>query len=118
MGFSHEHNDYRDFVLARFICLPEFADSATHFVENDANWNLLETLVIAPHPELSPEQQAVVADDFGMTDGNLHLPVRRAMRLYVLRMLHLDQSSLVPKIQQIVWLNREQAEIESPYIAQ
>jgi predicted DNA-binding transcriptional regulator YafY len=117
-AFSHEHNDYRDFVLARFISLPEFADSATHFVENDANWNLLETLVIAPHPELSPEQQAVVADDFGMTDGKLHLPVRRAMRLYVLRMLHLDQSSLVPKIQQIVWLNREQAEIESPDIAQ
>ncbi|NJA06959.1 WYL domain-containing protein [Methylococcaceae bacterium WWC4] len=117
-AYSHEHNDYRDFVLARFISLPEFADSATYFVENDANWNQLETLVIAPHPELSPEQQAVVADDFGMTDGKLHLPVRRAMRLYVLRMLHLDQSSLVPKIQQIVWLNREQAEIEASDITQ
>jgi hypothetical protein len=117
-AFSHEHNDYRDFVLARFISLPEFADGTTHFVENDANWNLLETLVIAPHPELSPEQQVVVADDFGMTDGKLYLPVRRAMRLYVLRMLHLDESPLVPKIQQIVWLNREQTEIESPDIAQ
>lgn len=117
-AFSHEHNDYRDFVLARFISLPEFADSATYFVENDADWNQLETLVVAPHPELSPEQQAVVADDFGMTDGKLHLSVRRAMRLYVLRMLHLDQSSLAPKIQQIVWLNREQAEIEAPDIAQ
>lgn len=113
-AYSHEHNGYRDFVLARFISLPELSDSATYFVENDADWNRLETLVITPHPELSPDQQAVIADDFGMTDGKLHLTVRRALRLYMLRMLHLDVSPLMPKIQQIVWLNREQAEIESP----
>lgn len=115
-AYSHEHNDYRDFVLARFISQPELAVNATYFVEHDADWNCVETLVIAPHPELSPEQQVVIADDFGMTDGKLHLTVRRAMRLYVLRMLHLDESSLVPKIQQIVWLNREQVDIEAPVI--
>ncbi|MGZ5781063.1 MAG: WYL domain-containing protein [Burkholderiaceae bacterium] len=116
-AFSHEHNDYRDFVLARFISLPELAESATYFVENDADWNRLETLTIAPHPELSPEQQAVIADDFGMTDGKLHLTVRSAMRLYMLRMLHLDESPSVPKIQQIVWLNREQAETALPVLS-
>lgn len=106
-AFSHEHSDYRDFVLARFVSVPELTDSALYFIDGDEDWNHFETLVIAPHPELSPEQQAVIADDFGMTDDTLHLTVRRAMRLYYLRMLHLDESPLVPKIQQIIWLNRD-----------
>lgn len=109
-AYSHEHDGYRDFVLARFISLPELTESAEHFVENDKDWTQFETLVIAPHPDLSHEQQAVIADDFGMVDGKLHLTVRRAMRLYYLRLLHLDESPLVPKIQQIVWLNKNQPE--------
>ena len=111
-AYSHEHSDYRDFVLARFISEPELTESAAYFIENDDDWNHFETLIIAPHPELSPEQRAVIADDFGMTDGKLALTVRRAMRLYYLRMLHLDESPLVPKIQQIIWLNRELSEIK------
>ncbi|WP_341326851.1 WYL domain-containing protein [Methylotuvimicrobium sp. KM2] len=109
-AYSLEHEGYRDFVLARFISSPELLENAEYFVENDQDWTQFETLVIAPHPDLSPEQQAIIADDFGMEDGKLHLTVRRAMRLYYLRLLHLDESPLAPKIQQIVWLNRDHSE--------
>ena len=109
-AYSLEHEGYRDFVLARFISSPELLENAEHFVENDQDWTQFETLVIAPHPDLSPEQQAIIADDFGMEDGKLHLTVRRALRLYYLRLLHLDESPLAPKIQQIVWLNRDHSE--------
>lgn len=105
-AFSREHGDYRDFVLARFVSIPELDGNATFGVEDDADWNHYETLIMAPHPGLSPEQQAVIADDFGMINGQLNLSVRRALKLYALRMLHLDVEHADPKVQQIVWLNR------------
>lgn len=106
-GYSHQHQDFRDFVLARFASSPELLESAKHDVKDDLDWNHFETLIIAPHPELSPEQQAIIADDFGMTNGQLQFPVRRAVKLYYLRLLHLDTPSSTPNIQQIVWLNRD-----------
>jgi hypothetical protein len=108
-AYSHQHRNFRDFVLARFTSSPELLERAEHVVEDDQDWNEFESLVIAPHPDLSPEQQAVIADDFGMADGQLRLSVRRAMRLYYLRLLHLDEPSSAPKIQQIVWLNRNRS---------
>lgn len=116
-GYSHQHQEFRDFVLARFTSSPELLENAKHDVKNDQDWNQFETLIIAPHPELSPEQQAVIADDFGMVDGQLRLSVRRAMRLYYLRLLHLDEPSSIPKIQQIVWLNHDCSTV-TPSVAQ
>ncbi|MBF6650092.1 WYL domain-containing protein [Methylobacter sp. BlB1] len=105
-AFSREHEDYRDFVLARFISTPELGENAASGVNDDVDWNRFDTLILTPHPGLSPEQQTVIADDFGMVNGKLHLNVRRALKLYVLRMLHLDVEHDDPKVQQIVWLNR------------
>ena len=52
----------------------------------------------------------MIADDYGMENGELHLTVRRALKLYYLRMLHLDEAQETPKTQQIIWLNRDQLE--------
>lgn len=102
-----EHKAYRDFVLARFVAPPELGEAALHFAEQDQDWQSYEALIIGPHPDLTPEQQSVIADDYGMEDGRLTLIVRRALKLYYLRMLHLDEASATPKIQQIIWINRE-----------
>ncbi|MDP1771242.1 MAG: WYL domain-containing protein [Methylobacter sp.] len=109
-AFSLEHQAYRDFVLARFLASPEMGVAALHSVEQDQDWQSFETLIIAPHPDLTTDQQAVIADDYGMEDGRLNLPVRRALKLYYLRMLHLDEALGTPKAQQIVWLNRDKLE--------
>lgn len=105
-AFSREHGDYRDFVLARFVSVPELDGSAAFGIDHDQDWHQIDSLLLAPHPGLSPQQQAIIADDFGMVDGRLNLQVRRALKLYVLRMLHLDTEHHDPKVQQIVWLNR------------
>lgn len=110
-AYSVTHQAFRDFVLARFLTAPELSEKALNFAEQDVEWQTLETLIIAPHPDLSLEQQTVIADDFGMENDTLVLTVRRALRLYYLRMLHLDGQPETPKVQQIVWLNR--AEFES-----
>ena len=110
-AYSQEHLAYRDFVLARFIASPELGEAALHAAEQDHDWQSVETLIIAPHPDLTPNQQVVIADDYGMEDGRLYLTVRRALKLYYLRMLHLDEVQETPKTQQIVWLNRDQLEL-------
>jgi len=109
-AFSREHGDYRDFVLARFVSVPELDGSAAFGVDDDRDWQQIDSLLLAPHPGLSSQQQVVIADDFGMVDGLLNLQVRRALKLYVLRMLHLDTEHHDPKVQQIVWLNKEDAD--------
>ncbi|MDP3529951.1 MAG: WYL domain-containing protein [Methylicorpusculum sp.] len=109
-AYSVTHQTYRDFVLARFLSAPVLSDKALHFAEQDEEWQTFETLTIAPHPDLSPDQQAVIADDFGMDNATLILTVRRALRLYYLRMLHLDGLPESPKVQQIVWVNRAEFE--------
>ena len=109
-AYSQEHQTYRNFVLARFIASLELGEAAHHAAEQDHDWQSFETLIIAPHPDLTPDQQAVIADDYGMEDGRLHLTVRRALKLYYLRMLHLDEAPGTSETQQIIWLNRDQLE--------
>jgi hypothetical protein len=101
-----EHKAYRGFVLARFVAPPELGEAALHFSEQDQDWQSHEALIIGPHPDLMPEQQAVIAVDYGMEDGRLALTVRSALKLYYLRMLHPDEPPATPKIHQSVWINR------------
>ena len=67
------------------------------------------SLIIAPYPQLTPDQQAVIADDYGMIGGKLNLPVRRALKLYYLRLLHLDEAPATSNAQQLIWFNRAEA---------
>lgn len=92
--------------------MPMLNECTAHFVGNDMDWPQFEIFVITLHPDLGPEPQAVVADDF--ETGKPHLTPRPAMRLYFLRMQPLDGLSLAPSIQSIVWLNREQFKTASP----
>lgn len=106
-AYSLEHEAYRDFVLARFLTQPELGVAALHTQTQDLDWHTFETLIITPHPGLTPDQQAVIADDFGMQEGRLNLTVRSALKFYYLRLLHLDETQGTPESQQIVWLNRD-----------
>jgi hypothetical protein len=109
-AYSLQHHDYRDFVLARFLDCPELGELSENSIDLDSDWQNYELLLIAPHPDLTSAQQAVIADDYGMENGILSLSIRRALKLYYLRMLHLDETSDLPKAQQIVLLNRENLE--------
>ncbi|WP_082922632.1 WYL domain-containing transcriptional regulator [Halothiobacillus diazotrophicus] len=103
-AFSDTHEAYRDFVLARMrgpvVLLTEqgIPDG------DDTAWHTLHEVAIVPHPELPPAQQAVIAEDYGMTDGRIVQPVRQALIPYFLRMMQIDPRRLDPdpRIQQIV----------------
>ena len=108
-AFSDTHGEYRDFVLARVRGMPVVLDEAGIGAERDARWHEKVQVIIAPHPALPPAQQAVIAEDYGMVDGQSVQTMRAALVPYFLRLMQVEpeREHPDPKVQQIVLGNRE-----------
>lgn len=80
---------FKDFSLARIQNTREVKpfplDSKT-----DRDWLESVNLVVVPDPSLSPAQRKAVELEYGMKEGKLKVPVRRAFLTYALRRLGLD----------------------------
>jgi hypothetical protein len=107
-AFDRGTGQFRDFVLGR-LSKPESAGEAQSRPEDDADWRAFVTLVIAPHPGLTPAQSRAIAIDYGIRGASASLRVRRALLFYALRRLGLDVApdARPPREQHIVLLNRE-----------
>ena len=84
---AHDAGDdtFKDFVIARLSRVTEAGTWHRHPAE-DAAWNRMVTLEIAPHPGLDPHQRRVIARDYGMdAKQRLLLKVREAVLFYVRR---------------------------------
>lgn len=104
---------FRDFLLARMLSIqghevPLNLRDIPWSKDNDAHWTTMVPLRIVPHPGLSSHQKAVVATDFGMVDGEVFFPVRRACLFYTLRRLRLLDELINPAEQQIVLYNKDE----------
>jgi len=87
-AFCHEHNDFRDFVLARILKI-SLEDGSTVDPATDTEWNQFVEAVIVPGADLSASQRRVIELDYGMERGRLILRVREALLFYFLRHLGL-----------------------------
>lgn len=107
-AFDRESDQFRDFVLGR-ISNPKQAGPRERDPAADAAWNSRVELHIAPHPDLTPEQQAATRLDYGITGDYLVLEVRQALLFYALKRLGLDTppGARPPQEQHIVLLNRD-----------
>jgi predicted DNA-binding transcriptional regulator YafY len=84
---AHDAGDdtFKDFLLARLSRVTA-AGAWQRVPEQDAAWNRMVTLEIAPHPGLDPHQRRVIARDYGMdAKQRLLLQVREAVLFYVRR---------------------------------
>ena len=110
-AWCHEHEDFRDFVIARFL---DIGGTRTAEVapQNDRGWHQQVTLRIGPHPRLSDGAREAIELDYGMLSGFVELTTRVCLSTYVERFLglDLDPSVVAPDRQQIVLLNREEVE--------
>ncbi len=106
-AWCEKNQEYRDFVLSRFRGTPELMDESEHGVEGDVAWNTTVTILIAPDPRLSAEQQSVVERDYGMEKGVLEVITRAKLVPYALKQLHIDPKEVLddPTAQQIVVTN-------------
>lgn len=106
-AWSEHHGAYRDFLLSRISGKVDLEGDCDRDSNKDWDWNNDVAVRIAPHPDLSAAQKAVVEQDFGMTHGMLETRVRVALVPYFLRLLGVargDQQRPASE-QQIVLLN-------------
>ncbi len=110
-AWCHEREDFRDFVLARFLAV---GGSRTTNIDSSADreWHTKVTLRIGPHPEMKDAQRRAIERDFGMTNGVASIVSRVCLSYYVERQLMLDfePRQIPPGRQQVVLLNRNEVE--------
>lgn len=105
-AFCHETEKFKDFLIPRIIGSRDSGapglDGAT-----DRMWNERFEIIIAPHPDLGPNQSAIVAKDYRMENGTTTMAVRYAMLFYVLKRLGLldDPEKKPARTQHIVLVN-------------
>jgi predicted DNA-binding transcriptional regulator YafY len=108
-AFCEKNQDYRDFVLTRFYGTPEHLGKSSKTSQDDIAWHTLVNVCFTTDQRLSDEQQAVVANDYGMTDNRLLVQVRGALVQYLLQKMRIDINviSADPRAQQIVIQNMD-----------
>jgi predicted DNA-binding transcriptional regulator YafY len=106
-AYCEKNREYRDFVLSRLRGEPGLLDVSENTQALDDDWNTEIPVIIAPDGRLSAAQKAIIETDFGMVDGQLVVPSRRALVKYVLQRYQIDARNLDPnpEAQQIVVTN-------------
>jgi hypothetical protein len=84
-----ETNIFKDFLLSRCLDAAEERITETK-ASQDKYWNEYFSVVLIPNPDLSREQQEVVAQDYCMEYGQIAVPVRKALLYYFNKRLRLD----------------------------
>jgi predicted DNA-binding transcriptional regulator YafY len=107
-AYCEKNREYRDFVLSRLRGIPDLRDDTTdNGIAEDEDWNTETPVIIKPDERLDKDQRAIIEIDFGMSDGQLIVPARRALVKYMLQRFQIDPKNLNPnpEAQQIVVAN-------------
>jgi hypothetical protein len=86
-AFCHLEHKFKDFLLPR--CLNADGDEPQEGPE-DVNWQTFFDVVLIPNPQLSSEQQSIVAQDYCMINGRISISVRMSFLYYFQKRLRLD----------------------------
>lgn len=113
--YCHLRNDFLDMVVGRMndVSIGEASDVDR---ASDRPWNTKLTMVLGPHPGLSPGGKKAIQMEYAMTDhGTLKLECRQALLFYALRRFRLEtlEDPDNAAAQQIVLLNRSELQ---PYM--
>lgn len=84
-GYCEKSQGFRDLVLSRFRGEAEIEGPSPHSIDKDEAWQTSVTLILSPDPRLSPAQRDVLANDYQMENGTLHIKTRAALADYLLR---------------------------------
>lgn len=111
-AFCHIDCVYRDFLLPRMLEVRGIGEGESAVSsDGDDLWNQFFELVIAPNPQLTASQRAVVARDYSMASEQKVLTVRQAMLFYTMKQLGLLEGAdkKDPRHQHIVAVNSSAA---------
>jgi len=107
-AYCHETAVFKDFLLPRILKIRSGTEAIMDR-KDDALWHDRALILIAPHPNLTDDQKAIIEKDYGMKNGKTDLKVRYAMLFYILKRLNLldDAAKRSPRSQHIVAVDRE-----------
>jgi len=88
-AYCHIDHSFKDFILSRFLDTRETGEPGAA-PSDDYLWTKHFSVHLCPNPRLSPGQQEVIAQDYAMKDGEVEVPVRRALLYYFNKRLRLD----------------------------
>ncbi len=109
-GYSEHGKAFRDYLLARMRSTPNSLGLGERFAADDTFWQTWVTVRMVPHPKLTPNQAAVVADDFGMANGELAVDLRAPLVPYYSRLMRIGEgdTEMDPRFRQIVLANKDE----------
>ncbi len=88
-AYCHVDEKFKDFILSR--CLDVRApDEPGAAPSSDKLWTAQFPVSLSPNPRLSASQREIIAQDYGMKQGELVVRIRRAMLYYFSKRLRLD----------------------------
>lgn len=88
-AFCHIDHSFKDFLLPRILNTRATGEPGAP-AKQDTIWSEIVTVGLKPHPDLTEDQQRIVAHDYGMQGGRLHMQVRLALLYYLLKRLNLN----------------------------
>ena len=108
-GYCEKAKGYRDFVLSRFREEVQIEGPSPYTIEQDVAWQTNVTLILSSDARLSAAQTQVLAHDFQMDNGQLHISTRAALADYLLKEMQVNTKYLdgKPEAQQLVLVNRD-----------
>lgn len=104
-AFCHIDNRFKDFLLSRIIKTRGYADPIN---EKDNDWFEYINVILKPNPKLTKQQKIIIELDYGMKNGAVTIPIRKAFSFYFQRMLKTNiASSLDSKEVPVIVANPE-----------
>lgn len=107
-AYCHREEIFKDFILSRCLDTRSMAERGAPPSE-DLHWVAYFYVVLCPNPRLSGSQQKIIAEDFAMDNGEVVVPVRRALLYYFNKRLRLDVADRFddPRESPVVIKNRD-----------
>ncbi|WP_198080382.1 WYL domain-containing protein [Acinetobacter calcoaceticus] len=84
-AYCHQSKQFKDFLLSRIDRTPVVVAMDAVNSAQDQQWHEEIVLTLIPNPKLNESQKSLVEKDFGMPDGRLQIPVKKALAHYTLQ---------------------------------
>ena len=107
-AFCHMDQKFKDFILSRCLAADGEQDGGIP-ASRDTSWNEFFSVVLVPNPLLSANQQAIIAQDYCMSGGQIAIPIRKSLLYYFRKRLRLDVAHAIDSVREtpVVVANRD-----------
>jgi predicted DNA-binding transcriptional regulator YafY len=110
-AYCYIDEKFKDFILSRCLDSRD-PDISGITASEDRVWNSNFSVLLTPNPRLEVSQQEIIAQDYDMKNGQVAVPVRRALLYYFSKRLRLDVASNDdPREAPVIVKNRDEFDV-------